>query len=315
LTGTLSTSFSLDASASWDIEDDNASMPLEYRWDWTDDGTYDTGWSTTATASHTYQNPGTKTIRLEVRDSGGLTDTTTRTVAVSEVAPVTVDTLTGTIGANNWFTSNVVLNLTATDDYSGVDIIRYVIGTGSWINYSGNVTMSSEGVFVVIFSSIDNSSIEEANQTVTVKIDKSLPTLTFNQSSGLTVTKNYNVVSWNGSDAVSGIDHFEVKIGDGSFVSVGKAMSYNFTGLTNGTYNVTVKAVDNAGHEYNTSIQFTVSLPGAGGGISGDLLTYGLIIVIIVIVVVALLMVMRRGKKPSPKLDEMKPEPPAPPAD
>lgn len=313
LYGTLSTSFAVDASGSTDVED--ATAYLEVRWDWTNDGTYDTGWSTTKTASHTYTSPGTKTIKLEVRDNGSLTDTVTKTVVVNETAPVTTVTLNGTTGTNSWFTSNVIVNLTAVDDYSGVDAIRYVIGTGAWANFTANLTMSAEGVFVLNVSAVDMVGLEEANQTITVKIDKSLPTLTFNQSSGLTITKRYNIVSWNGSDAISGIDHFEVKIGTGSFVSVGKAMSYNFTGLTNGTYNVTVKAVDNAGHEYNTSILFTVSLPGTGGGISGDLLTYGLIIVIIVVVVVALLMVMRRGKKPSPKLVEMKPEPPAPPAD
>jgi parallel beta-helix repeat protein len=230
-------------------------------------------------------------------------------------APVTTIALSGTIGTNGWYTSDVILNLTATDDFSGVKWTKYMIGTGAWVTYTANVTMLTDGSYVLTYCSEDKSGNDEDNKTVTVKIDKTLPTLTINQTSGMTVSKNYSVISWLGSDATSGIDHFEIKIDGGSFASVGLAMSHNFTLLTDGTHNVTVKAVDKAGHEYNTSIQFTVIAETAGGGTSGDLLTYGLIIVIIIVVVVALLMVMRRGKKPSPKLDEMKSEPPTPPAD
>lgn len=66
--GTTQTVFQVDASASTDRE--TARAALEVRWDWDDDGVWDTQWSTIKTASHSYQTPGTKTIRLEVRDDG-----------------------------------------------------------------------------------------------------------------------------------------------------------------------------------------------------------------------------------------------------
>jgi PKD repeat protein len=53
------------------------------RWDWENDGSYDTGWSTTKTASHSFDTTGTHTIRLVVQDTRGLTDATTRQVTVS----------------------------------------------------------------------------------------------------------------------------------------------------------------------------------------------------------------------------------------
>jgi hypothetical protein len=80
LTGPVSTAFSFDASGSTDTEDDTAD--LEVRWDWTDDGTYDTVWDVSKTITHTYSMSGTYTIRLEVRDTGGLTDNTTRQAVV-----------------------------------------------------------------------------------------------------------------------------------------------------------------------------------------------------------------------------------------
>jgi len=54
------------------------------RWDWENDGLYDTDWGTTKTASHTFTTTGQHTIRLEVRDTASLADATTHQVTVSE---------------------------------------------------------------------------------------------------------------------------------------------------------------------------------------------------------------------------------------
>ena len=69
-----------DASPSSDIEDDQSS--LEVRWDWKDDGTWDTNWSHVKTATHSYSTNGKMTIRLQVRDTAGLMDDTTGTVVL-----------------------------------------------------------------------------------------------------------------------------------------------------------------------------------------------------------------------------------------
>lgn len=79
--GDVATAFVLDASLSSDSEDLLAALFV--RWDWEDDGAWDTSWSTNKVASHTYPAPGTYSIRLEVRDTGGLRNQTTRWVTVS----------------------------------------------------------------------------------------------------------------------------------------------------------------------------------------------------------------------------------------
>jgi hypothetical protein len=79
--GSISTNFLFDASASSDSED--PSSALEVRWDWEDDGTFDTAWSTTKTVSHKYQTPNTYQVRLQVRDTGGLIDSLTKQVTVT----------------------------------------------------------------------------------------------------------------------------------------------------------------------------------------------------------------------------------------
>jgi len=85
--GTTATSFAVNASASADAED--AASALQVRWDWEGNGTW-TAFSTTKTANHTFATAGTKTITCEVKDSGGLTATTTHSVTVSAVSGYTL---------------------------------------------------------------------------------------------------------------------------------------------------------------------------------------------------------------------------------
>jgi hypothetical protein len=54
-----------------------------YRWDWTNDGTYDTGWSTSATATHAYTNAGFYSVKLQVKDNSNVTATDIATVTIT----------------------------------------------------------------------------------------------------------------------------------------------------------------------------------------------------------------------------------------
>ena len=78
--GTNLTVFTFDASGSSDNEDETS--VLQVRWDWNNDGTFDTDYSTNKTGTHQYTVAGTYTILLEVKDSEGLTYTTTKIVIV-----------------------------------------------------------------------------------------------------------------------------------------------------------------------------------------------------------------------------------------
>jgi len=78
--GLLATTFRFDASGSTDKEDPTSA--LEVRWDWEDNGTYDTPWSTTKIIDHTFKTTGDHFIRSQVRDTDGLTDSTDQLVKV-----------------------------------------------------------------------------------------------------------------------------------------------------------------------------------------------------------------------------------------
>jgi hypothetical protein len=78
--GKLGYLFTFDASSSTDAQDSSAA--LEVRWDWEDDGTWDTAFSTTQSATHKFTREGTQAVRAEVRDTSGLTSQVTRRVCI-----------------------------------------------------------------------------------------------------------------------------------------------------------------------------------------------------------------------------------------
>ena len=78
--GTVATAFSVDAGCSTD--DHTAASKLKVRWDWENDGVWDTALSTTKTANHQYPTEGTDTIKVEVVDQSSVSSTTTRMVSV-----------------------------------------------------------------------------------------------------------------------------------------------------------------------------------------------------------------------------------------
>jgi parallel beta-helix repeat protein len=107
----------VDASQSSDLEDTLDSLSV--RWDWEDDGVWDTTWSTTKAAHHQYSAPGTYTIRLEVRDTGGLVSNATRQVEVNDdTPPLITHTPHGDVPVNK----AIIITVNVTDDI-GVKVV------------------------------------------------------------------------------------------------------------------------------------------------------------------------------------------------
>lgn len=88
--GTPNTTFFLDASPSHDQQD--STKLLKVRWDFNNDGNWDTPFSTVKTATYQYNQIGTHTLRLEVIDKGGLTDINEKTLQVLDLSTNTPPT-------------------------------------------------------------------------------------------------------------------------------------------------------------------------------------------------------------------------------
>ena len=101
--GTTETTFNFDAGSSTDYEDETSALLV--RWDWENDGVWDTDYRTIKTITHKFSLSGTHTIILEVKDTGDLTSTVTDTVNVSiaNTAPTASFTVDPTIGTTATF--------------------------------------------------------------------------------------------------------------------------------------------------------------------------------------------------------------------
>jgi hypothetical protein len=70
---------------------DSDGVIVGYRWDFTSDGTWDTDWSTSTTATHTYDTEGDYTVTLQVKDDFGATGSDTASVEISIEPPLDTD--------------------------------------------------------------------------------------------------------------------------------------------------------------------------------------------------------------------------------
>ena len=174
--GDTHTTFYVNASLSYDSEDPISD--LDVRWDWEDDGTWDTIWSKSKTSEHQYTTPGVYTIRLEVKDTGGLTGNNTLQLTVSPPtnqpptciinAPISGATLSGIYAMQG----------SASDEDGTVESVEVRINDGPWIkamgttswNLSWDSTTVDNGDHTIharSFDGTDHSS--EVSLTVTVE--------------------------------------------------------------------------------------------------------------------------------------------------
>jgi uncharacterized protein (TIGR02145 family) len=119
--GTAETTFTFDASGCTDIEDEISE--LQVRWDFNDNGIWNADYSTTKTATHKYTTPGTYTVKLEVKDSEGLTNFTTLEVAVAYNSIQ--------IGDQVWMADNLKVT-----HYRNGEVIQNVTDKTEWLNLS-----------------------------------------------------------------------------------------------------------------------------------------------------------------------------------
>ncbi len=131
--GGTSTTFNFDASGSSDNEDPVSA--LQVRWDWENDGIWDTNYSTSKTNAHQYSLEGGKTIKLEVKDTEGLIDTTENYIFIGETGTMTDQDgnvyQTIKIGNQWWMAENLKVT-----HYRNGDAIPNVTGGSEWVSLS-----------------------------------------------------------------------------------------------------------------------------------------------------------------------------------
>ncbi|MEM3382570.1 MAG: Ig-like domain-containing protein [Nitrososphaerales archaeon] len=165
-------------------------------------------------------------------------------------------------------------------------------------NISYTAEVSGNHFILVIFIS-DKPSLYNYTLQITIE-DNIPPTISITSPTNGTEIKSSNVqVTWTGSDADTGIDHYEVKLDDGSWINVGTDTSHTFSGVSDGSHIVYVKAVDGADNSKIALVDFTVNTSLLlGPGWMDDIIIFAIIIVIVAII--AAVVLVRRRKPPLP---------------
>ena len=114
------------------------------------------------------------TSSTTVTNGAGLSTTATSTPAVNidRTAPTTG--ISGT--SNSWVNDAVTVQLSASDNLSGISGTEYTIDGGA-TQQGASFTLASDGEHTITFRSIDKAGNAEAFQTATVKIDRTAPTI------------------------------------------------------------------------------------------------------------------------------------------
>ncbi len=246
--GTTATIFNFDASDSSDNEDE-ASV-LQVRWDWENDGTYDTNYSTTKTATHQYTSTGTYIVKLEVKDSDGLTNSTVVSVSVSNAAPTALFTINPNSG-----TTVTIFNFNASSSTDHEDDISVLQVRWDWendgtydTNYSTTKTAThqytSTGTYIVKLEVKDSDGLTNTAIS-TVIVSNAAPTASFtvDPTSGTTATI-FNF------DANSSTDNED----DTSVLQV------RWDWDNDGTYDTNYSTTKTATHQYSIPGTYTVML-------------------------------------------------------
>lgn len=156
--------------------------------------------------------------------------------------PVITADVSGTLGDNDWYVSNVVVSWTVTDGESGV--------TSSSGCDATTLTADASGETLTCGATSEGGS---ASESVTIKLDKTAPTVTYAGSAGTyTVAQTVNITCSAG-DNLSGVASHTCADITGA--------AYTF-GAGNHTYSAS--ATDYAGNVESGSVTFTVVVTYAG---------------------------------------------------
>ncbi|MDR2785522.1 MAG: Ig-like domain repeat protein, partial [Treponema sp.] len=176
--------------------------------------------------------------------------------------------------SGTWANGTVTLVPSATDALSGINEYSWRCSEDNgktWKTLSGSkpqYAVSGEGTTNLVFSVKDNAG-NETTGNVTVKIDKTLPSISLSGNLGENVWSRdaSRTLTVSASDSLSGMASLETRLNDGAWERWANASSASFTYTGEGVFRREIRATDTAGNAAtSTSI---ISLDRQGPVISG----------------------------------------------
>lgn len=146
-------------------------------------------------------------------------------------------------------TTNIVISWNANDSLSGIDHYEVFIA-GSWTNvgnstnYTIDTSSTADGIYAVYIRAFDKAG-HWSQDVVVLIVDKVGPSITVNTPDNNSVQGSSSIfVSWDATDNLFGVDHYEVSLDGSNWIDVGRSTSYVFSGLGDGQYTIWIRAYD-----------------------------------------------------------------------
>jgi len=166
-------------------------------------------------------------------------------VSIDTTPPTAVAAISGTLGSNGWFISNVTVSLNASDATSGVASLSYRVDGLGWTTYSGAFVLP-DGRHLIEYLAADVAGLSGPIQSLVVAVDTTPPTtvaaLSGQEGSNGWFVSNVTVFL-NATDALSGLTNLSYRIDNGSW----QTYSGPFL-LAEGLHQVDFLAIDLAGN-------------------------------------------------------------------
>lgn len=191
------------------------------------------------------------------------------TIPFDFIPPTTSINFAGVIGENEWYRSDVVVQLNAVDGEwgSGVAQTFYrLLESEPWVVYENEFSITEEGYITVFYYSTDKRNNSEEINTATIKIDKTPPVITITTPEEYAVLPVGFALDFSASDALSGLEGEEL----GELFNGSETMNVKSGDVisTAGVYTLTVRAEDQAGNTAAFVRDFVVYDP-EGGFVTG----------------------------------------------
>nr|WP_280140973.1 PKD domain-containing protein [Haloferax larsenii] len=219
-----------------------------YEWDF-GDGTNATG----ENVSHTYTDPGSYTVTLNVTDTAGNNDTDTMVVTVEDATNPVADA-----GSNQTTDEDTAVQFNGSNSTDNVDVdsLQWNFGDGnSTTGENVSHTYAQPGTYTVTLTATDAAGNSDTDTLVVTVNDTTAPVA--GAGSNQTVDED-TVVQFNASNSTDnvGVDSYEWDFGDGSNAT-GENVSHTYA--QPGTYTATVETTDAAGHNDTDTLVVTVN--------------------------------------------------------
>ncbi|MEV1332611.1 family 16 glycoside hydrolase [Micromonospora costi] len=213
-------------------------------------------------------SPGTYRYFCAIPGHGSMTGLLVVTGGGSDTtAPTVTAEVTGERDDDGAYVGSATVNLSATDEGSGVDKVEYSLDGGAFGVYSGPVTVNQPGQHTVSYRATDNAGNTSQVQSVSFTVAEPPPDDTTAPTATASVTGQQDpegayvgsaTVTLSATDTESGVDRIEYSLDGGAYTTYAAPLSVTAVGQ----HTVSYRATDRAGNTSAVqSVSFTVVAP------------------------------------------------------